>query len=58
MAELEREEMQRTAGAHGFSLGKVPARMFPEPSSDQGPEEEGTSPPPASQRQSCSAFFL
>lgn len=43
------EEMQGAAGAHSFSLGRVPARMFPEPSSDQGPEWEGTSPP-ASQR--------
>ena len=58
-AELERGEMQRAAGAHSFSLGRVSARRFPEPS-DQGPEWEGTSPPPASRRQSafCSAFFL
>lgn len=53
------EEMQRTA-AHNFSLGRVPARMFPEPSSDQNSEWEGPSPPPASERQSsfCCAFFL
>lgn len=32
-----REEMPRTAGAHSFSLERVPARMLPELSSDLGP---------------------
>ena len=55
----ERGGMQRAAGACSFSLGRVPAQRFPEPSSDQTYEWEGTSPPPASQKQSfCSAFFL
>lgn len=34
-AEPEREETQRTAGAPSFSPGRVPAGLFPEPSSDQ-----------------------
>lgn len=56
-AEPERGEMQRAAGAHSFSLGRVPAQRFPEPS-DQGSEWEGSSPPPASRRQSAFCSVL